>query len=91
MSCLKYNTVSDDLFKHAVYCQTVFLSLNIADKFILIKSSSNITNRCAKACSDILDIRSMQNLLSSAYKHSYVHVFLQLLIMLYEYKNVLNL
>ena len=89
MSCPKYNTVSDSLFTYAVYCHTVFLSLNITDKFILIKSSSNITNRCAKACSDILDIRSMQNLLSSAYKHSYV--FLQLVIMLYEYKNVLNL
>ena len=65
MSCPKYNTVRDGLFKHAAYCNPVFLSLNITDKFIFLMSSSNITNRCAKACSDILDIRSM--FLNSSY------------------------
>ena len=31
MSCPKYNTVRDGLFKHAIYCHPVFLSLNITD------------------------------------------------------------
>ena len=65
MSCPKYNTIRDGLFKHALYCHPVFLSLNITDTFIFLMSSSNITNRCGKACSDTLDIRSM--LLNSSY------------------------
>ena len=65
MSCPKYITVRDGLFKHAIYCHPVFLSLNITDKFIFLMSSSSITNQCAKACSDILDIRSL--LLNSSY------------------------
>ena len=57
MSCPKYSTVREGLF-HATYCHPEFISLSCIDKFIFIMSSKNIANRCAKACSEILDIRS---------------------------------
>ena len=36
MSCPKYNTARDDLFKHAVYCHPDFFSLNITDTCIFL-------------------------------------------------------
>ena len=58
MSCPKYSTVREGLFNHATYCHPEFISLSCIDKLIILMSSKNIANRCAIACSEILDIRS---------------------------------
>ena len=58
MSCPKYSIVREGHFNHATYCHLEFFSLIWIDNFIILMSSKNIANRCAEACSEILDIIS---------------------------------
>ena len=54
-----YNCVRDQLFKHAVYNNNIFMSLNDSEKNLFIFTNNDITYRCAKTC-DVTQIRHWQ-------------------------------
>ena len=57
LHCSMYNRVGDQLFKHAVYINNAFMSLDDSDKLYFIFPNNDITYKWAKTCSEILTIR----------------------------------